>query len=99
MKTDLLLVANFIVCFGIAWSSFCRLNASSKRVRFSERLKYTLLMVGATTSGMQGPLFGDHPGTADAVFGLCIFVYVLAGMRRWKDGPPVDALVSTFVER
>ena len=98
MKTDLLIVANFIVCSGIGWASFCRLNASSKAVRFSERLKYTLLMFGATASGMQGPMFGEHPGAAEVVFGLCVFIYVLAGMWRWKNGPPTDVLLSAFSE-
>lgn len=92
MKADLLIVVNFVVCSGIGWASFCRLNASSAAILFTERLKYTLMMFGATASGMQGPLFGEHPGAAEVVFSLCVLVYILAGMRRWKDGPPADAL-------
>ena len=88
MKYDLLTLLNFAACIGIAWSSFCRLTASSKRVRKLYRLKYVALMVTGAACGLQGPLFGERPGIANVLFAGAVFLYVLMGVNRWHSGPP-----------
>lgn len=95
MKYDLLLLVNFAACMGVAWAAFCRLNASSKCIRKLDRLKYVAMMVTSTACGFQGPLFGERPGMADALFAVAVFGYVLAGIRRWRSGPP-NSSVAPF---
>jgi hypothetical protein len=88
MKYDLLIVLNFIACMSVVWASFCRLNASSKRIRKLDRLKYVAMMVTSGACAFQGPLFGEYPGIADVLFASAVFGYILMGVRRWHSGPP-----------
>lgn len=99
MTTDFVVVANFIACNAVAWASICRLNASDRRVRRSERLKYALLMCAACASALQGPLFGEQAGHTDLMFSTVVFAYLLLGMRRWKAGPPPDTLDTLMMEK
>lgn len=99
MTTDLVVIANFIACNAIAWASICRLNASSKCVRRSERLKYALMMGAACASALQGPLFGEQAGRTDLVFSTVVVAYLLLGMHRWKAGPPPDTLDTLMMEK
>lgn len=93
-----LIILNFAACMGIAWASFCRLNASSKRIRKIDRMKYVAMMVASAACGFQGPLFGEQPGYATVLLSFAAFGYILAGVRRWHDGPP-DSAAIPFDER
>lgn len=96
MKYDLLTLLNFAACIGIAWSSFCRLNVSSKRIRALDRLKYVAMMMASSACAFQGPLFGERPGVADVLLAIAVFGYVLMGVRRWHSGPPDSSAIPFY---
>lgn len=88
MLNNLLTILNFAACMGVAWASFCRLNASSKRIRVVDRMKYVVMMMASFACAFQGPLFGERAGVADLLLSIAIFGYILTEVRRWHGGPP-----------
>lgn len=94
MQFSLLIIITFVACAGTFWSCFCRIYAMNKRYRKDERAKYVALMAGASAFGFQGPLFGEAPGVASALFACVVFAYMLFGMWRWKHGAPADAITG-----
>lgn len=90
MKAEFITLANFALCAGVAWATFCRLNAVSRDVQWYERAKLALLFTAAIGSALQGPLFGERPGVADVLEAAAMFVYLAVSARRWRNGPPPD---------
>lgn len=79
----------------IAWICICRLNASHIKVLPSVRFKYVTLMVGSLAFGGQPIFWGEYPGMGGMVFQFCVLAGLVAGYRRWHDGPPSDTLIDS----
>jgi len=81
MITDLV---NFAVCTAIGWACICRLNDSVSRHYKRARVRYTLLLAGATASGCAPVLFSAMPNTGHTLFAFCVLVGLIINVPRWK---------------
>ena len=75
---QLIAVANWATCLGIAWVAICRLNLRSCQRRLRQRARYAALLGGASASGMSPLLFGEWPGVGTLLFSaglLCALVF------------------------
>lgn len=81
-----------IFSIGIFWSCLCRLNAGGTNILRRVRFKHCVLLGGTVAFGLQPLLFRDWPGPGSAIFASAVFIYMLAGMHRWRSGPPADSV-------
>jgi len=81
MITDLI---NFAVCSAIGWACICRLNDSISKDYKRARMRYTLLLAGATASGCAPVLFGAMAGVGHALFAGTVLIGILINVPRWK---------------
>jgi len=79
----------------IAWICICRLNATHIKVLPSVRFKYVALMVGSLAFGSQPLMWGEFPGTGGLILQFCVTAGLVAGYRRWHNGPPEDTLIES----
>lgn len=92
MNLHLVALVAFINGLVISYICVCRLNYSSVRVMPGVRFKYVMLLTGSVAYGAQPILFNEWPTTGGTVLHLCITAGLISGFRRWKSGPPSDAL-------
>lgn len=78
-----------------AWICICRLNATHINVLPSVRFKYVAIMVGSLAFGGQPFMWGEYPGTGGLVLQFCVTASLVAGYRRWHNGPPSDTLIES----
>lgn len=83
-----------VFSIGIFWACLCRLNAGGTNILKRVRMKHSVLLGGTVAVGLQPLLFGDWPGPGTAIFASAVFIYLLAGVHRWKGGPPADLTTS-----
>jgi hypothetical protein len=84
-----LAVANFVVCSGIGWSCLCRIAGMSRETTCCHyRALYVGMVVCASASGFAPVLFREWPGPGQLLLALACLSYLLAGARRWRNGPP-----------
>lgn len=84
-----LALLNFALCSAIGWSCVCRFAAMSARtVAWPWRMRYVVLMVAATCSGLSPWLWSEWPGPGQISMALaCLWVIGLSA-KGWRDGPP-----------
>jgi hypothetical protein len=84
-----LALLNFVLCTAIGYSCVCRFAImSAATVAPSWRLRYVVVMVAATTSGLSPWLWGEWPGPGQITMAFaCLYVIGLTA-RGWKAGPP-----------
>ena len=80
---QLLSLANFAICSGIGWACICRLNTEVCRRYPLARARYTLLLAGATASGLEPLLFGVRPGVGSVIFSGAVLVGLAINVVRW----------------
>jgi len=81
MITDLI---NLAICTAIGWACICRLNDSVSRHYKRARMRYTLLLAGATASGCAPMLFGPLAGIGYAIFAGSVLIGLVINVPRWK---------------
>lgn len=81
----LLALLNFFACTCIGWACLCRLNTEKARLNRMARLRYTLLMAAATSSGLQPILWGEWPSWADASLSLAVCAWL--ALSTWGHAP------------
>jgi hypothetical protein len=80
---QLLAMANLAICLGIGWACICRLNSHiSRRYRLA-RARYSLLLAGAMTSGLQPLMFGTWSSIADVIFNSAVLSGLALNVVRW----------------
>lgn len=84
-----LALANFLLCSAIGYSCVCRFAImSAQTVTASWRLRYVIVMVAATCSGLSPWLWGEWPGPGQIAMAVaCLYVIGITA-RGWRDGPP-----------
>lgn len=85
---QLLALLNLVLCLGVVWSCICRLNTDVCKTHIKARLRYTLLLVGAGTHGLQPILFGTMPGVAGVLFSVGVISHLVLGVDNWRDAVP-----------
>lgn len=78
----LLALLNFASCLSVVWFCLCRLNTSKARDYLAARARYTLLLAGASASGMQPILWGEWPSVADVAMSLCVCAWL--AIQSWS---------------
>lgn len=90
-------VANLALCTAIGWSCLCRLNSRVSRDHLLARVRYTLLLAGAFTSGFQPVLFGTWPSVSTVIFTAAVLLFLIFNAMRWGEGPaPALAVEISF---
>jgi len=84
----LLALLNFGACTSIGWFCVCRLNTDKARIYRMARLRYTLMMAAATSSGLQPLLWGEWPSVADTALALAVCAWL--AMSTWGAPHPYD---------
>lgn len=84
---QLLAMVNLILCAGIAWACICRLNSEISRRFKLARARYTLLLSGALTCGLQPLLWGDWPTVGTVVFCAAVLAGLVINVARWRGAP------------
>lgn len=80
---------NWAACTVVGIVCVCRLNVmQGQRTRLIFRLKYILLLVGATACGFSTVLWGVYPGPGTLLMSLSLAAYLAAGQDVWHDHPP-----------
>lgn len=74
---------NFVICTGIVWACICRLNASISRDYMRARMRYTLMLTGATASGCSPVLFDTLAGTGSVLLAASVLVGMIINVPRW----------------
>lgn len=77
-------LVNFLMCTAIGWACICRLNDSISRHHKRARLRYTLLLAGATASGCAPVLFNTLPGPGAAIFAGSVLAGLVINLPRWR---------------
>ena len=80
---QLLALANFLICTGIAWACICRLNSEISRRFKLARARYTLLLAGSMACGLQPVLWGSWPDWATVFFAGCVLAGLAINVVRW----------------
>ena len=80
---QLLAMLNLVLCAGIGWACICRLNSDICRRYKLSRARYSLLLAGALSSGLQPVLWDSWPGIADTVFAACVLGHLVINVVRW----------------
>lgn len=73
----LLALLNFLSCNGIVYYCICRLNTEKARTSWMARLRYTLLLATAASSGLQPVLWGEWSSWSDAVMSLAVCLWLM----------------------
>lgn len=85
----LLATINFLTCTAIGWSSFCRLRRMSRSTTYWPwRLKYVVLLVVASASGLSPWLFREWVGPGQMAMAFGILYVVGVNAKGWRNGPP-----------
>lgn len=92
MDVRIIALVAFIDALFVAYVCLCRLNAAHINVIPSVRFKYTMLLMGSLAYGAQPILFNEWPSMGGMVLLFCVTAGLVAGVERWKDGPPADTL-------
>jgi hypothetical protein len=84
-----LAVLNFALCSAIGYSCVCRFAImSAATAAASWRLRYVIVMVAATTSGLSPWLWGEWPGPGQITMAVaCLYVIGLTA-KGWREGVP-----------
>lgn len=90
LESFLFAAANFAICSGIFFVSFCRLHLMSPKVLLRVRLEYALYIGGATVSAFQ-PMWGEWPEWGSVSIASAFFVGLVLGGIGWRNGPPESA--------
>lgn len=80
---QLLAMANLLICLGICWACICRLNSHVCRRFKLARARYTLLLAGALSSGLQPMLWGTWTSVGDTIFSACVLAGLVINVARW----------------
>ena len=80
---QLLAALNLLLCAAIGWACICRLNSEICRRYKLSRARYSLLLAGALSSGLQPVLWDSWTGVADNVFAGCVLGYLVINVVRW----------------
>lgn len=76
-------LVNFVICIAIGWACICRLNDVVSRDYKRARMRYTLLLAGATASGCAPVLFDTLPGPGAALFAASVLIGLVINVPRW----------------
>lgn len=82
-------VLNFALCGGIAFVSFCRLNAMHKTVLLRVRSEYAFYLAAAILSAVQ-PLWGEWPRWGSLLITGALGWGLLSSAHAWRDQPPAS---------
>lgn len=77
-------LVNFAICAAIGWACICRLNDTVSKDYRQVRMRYTLLLAGATASGCAPALFNVLPGPDAAIFAGSVLVSMVINVPRWR---------------
>lgn len=80
---QLLSLCNLLICTAIGWACICRLNTDICKRHTLARARYTLLLTGATASGLEPLLFGVRPGIGGVIFSGCVLAGMVINVVRW----------------
>lgn len=80
---QLLAVLNLMICLGISWACICRLNSEICRRFKLARVRYTLLLTGAMSFGLQPALWGTWPSGASVFFAATVLAGLVINVARW----------------
>lgn len=84
-----LAVVNFLLCSLIGWSAFCRMRRMSKETtKLVWRLRYVVLQVAASASGLGPWLWREWPGPGQVAMALAALFVVGLTAKGWRSGPP-----------
>ena len=81
---QLLAVLHLVACAGICWACICRLNSNICRMHRWARAKYSILLAGFMSSGLQPLLWGTWPEVADAIAAASVLCYLAINVARWR---------------
>lgn len=80
---QLLAVVNLAICLGIGWACICRLNSEVCRRYKLPRARYSVLLAGAMSCGLQPVLWNSWPGAADLILSCSVLFYLVINVVRW----------------
>lgn len=82
--TDLVAVANLLVCVGIVWTCICRLRTDLCRLNLLPRFKYSFLLTGGLIAGLPNLFFGEEATKSTLVLSVSILVYLFTNILTWR---------------
>lgn len=85
-----LALLNLALCAAVAWASMCRLNTTTHETRPEVRAQFVALLAGSLAHGLQPILWGWLPGWGSVMMSGAVLLFLLLGMRRWRNGAPPD---------
>lgn len=80
---QLLAMVNLGLCLGIAWACICRLNSDICRRYKRARARYSMLLAGAMSCGLQPLLWGSWPTVGSAILAASVLGYLVINVVRW----------------
>lgn len=80
-------LANLVLCGGVAFIAFCRLNAMHGGLLIRVRSEYAVYLGAAVVAGFQ-PWWGEWPGWGSLVITGAMLLGLICSSHAWRDGPP-----------
>jgi hypothetical protein len=82
--------ANFVLCGGVAFISFCRLNRMHGAVLDRVKSEYAAYMAAGIAAAVQ-PWWGEWPRWGSLSIAGALLIGLLCSSYVWRDGPPKSA--------
>jgi hypothetical protein len=82
--SDIVAVANLLVCISIVWTCICRLRTELCRLNLLPRFKYSVLLTGGLVAGLPNLFFGEEASKSTLVLSTSILMYLFTNILTWK---------------